>query len=376
MPEAKNDQLREAYDAIKANRLPEARRILDSYLKEKPSDADGWWLMTYAAADADEARRALDTVLRLDPAYPGARELSEELGRLGSRAAGSVPPSVRSLNPTVPAPSQPAKTAVSPVSQTQIDDDFDFDESLDEADEDGSEGGFNRRRLIFATSGFLLLLLLVALVFVFLPRLTNAPEGPQVVNVPSATPSETSDLVFGATPTADEMEIQPTEDGSGSVSLIATSEPLLSSTEMPDLTQTLDTDTLPNETLDAPTADGSAVTAGDYNALYNALTAFEVVPDSIAVEQTSAGATLAGTVCVGSAAALRDGIPNVMAALAGSSTSVIDDGSVQTLGARFTNCADGTVLRYVGVSLADAQAFATGNLTEQAFRAAFRVVTP
>lgn len=371
MPEAKNDQLREAYDAIKANRLPEARRILDSYLKEKPSDADGWWLMTYAAADADEARRALDTVLRLDPAYPGARELSEELGRLGSRAAGSVPTSVRSLNPTVPAPSQPAKTTVSPVSQTQIDDDFDFDESLDEADEDDSEGGFNRRRLIFATSGFLLLLLLVALVFVFLPRLTNAPEGPQVVNVPSAMPSETSDLVFGATPTTDEVEIQPTEDNGGSVSVTETPDPLASPTDTPDVNSTLDTGNL-----DVPTADGSAVTTGDYDALYSALTAFEVVPDSIAIEQTSAGATLAGTVCVGSAAALRDGIPNVMAALAGSSTSVIDDGSVQTLGARFTNCADGTVLRYVGVSLADAQAFATGNLTEQAFRAAFRVVTP
>lgn len=376
MPEATNDQLREAYDAIRANRLPEARRILDGYLKEKSSDADGWWLMTYAAADADEARRALDTVLRLDPAYPGARELSEELGRLGSRAAGSVPVSVRSLNPVVPAPSQPAKTGVPPMGQTQIDDDFDFDESLDEADDNESEGGFNRRRLIFAASGFLLLVLLVALVFVFLPRLTNAPEGPEVVVIPTATPSETGDLVFGATATADESETEPTEDATGSEALTETSAPLLSPTDTPDLVQTPDTDILPTATLEAPTADGSVVTTGDYDVLYNALAAFEVVPNSIAIEQTSEGATLAGTVCVGSAAALRDGIPNVMAALAGSSASLPDDGSIQTLGARFTNCADSTVFRYVGVTLADAQAFAAGNLTEQAFRAAFHVVTP
>jgi hypothetical protein len=366
MPEATNDQLREAYDAIKANRLPEARRILDSYLKAKPNDADGWWLLTYAAADADEARGALNTVLRLDPAYPGARELSDELVRLGGRAAGSVPTSVRRLDPVGMSAPQPLKTTVSPVSQPKIDDDFDFDDELDERDEEA--GGSSRRRLIFAASGFLLLILLVVLVFVFLPRLTNAPEPTVVVEVPTATPETPDSLVFGATTTAEDVSAEPTEDGSALVSATETSESPLSPTDTPDLASTLDTNLLPTD--EAP------VTTGDYAALYGALSAFDVVPDSISIEQTSVGATLAGTVCVGSAAALRDGIPNVMAALAGSSASLADDGSVQTLGARFTNCTDNTLLRYVGVSLADAQAFAAGNLTEQAFRAAFRVVTP
>ena len=54
---------------------------------EQPNDVDAWWLYSYAVTDVDQARKALETVLRLDPAYTGARDL---LGSFGGNFLAAV----------------------------------------------------------------------------------------------------------------------------------------------------------------------------------------------------------------------------------------------------------------------------------------------
>src|SRR5690606_11573431 len=79
MTDQTGGSLNAAYEAIKAKDLSRARDLLSTYLVEQPNDVDAWWLYSYAVTDVDQARKALETVLRLDPAYPGARDLLNEL---------------------------------------------------------------------------------------------------------------------------------------------------------------------------------------------------------------------------------------------------------------------------------------------------------
>jgi hypothetical protein len=70
--------LQRAYELIQRDNLTAARDILDDYLVTHPNDADAWWLYAHAVADPVEAQNALQTVLRLQPGYPGASELLDE----------------------------------------------------------------------------------------------------------------------------------------------------------------------------------------------------------------------------------------------------------------------------------------------------------
>ncbi|MBK9122710.1 MAG: hypothetical protein IPM16_06260 [Chloroflexi bacterium] len=98
MTEASGGELRAAYEAIQADELARARDILSAYLVDHPNDPDGWWLYAHAVSDASQGLKALETVVKLDPKYPGAQALIDEATTFDIEPAPSEPARpVRSL---------------------------------------------------------------------------------------------------------------------------------------------------------------------------------------------------------------------------------------------------------------------------------------
>jgi len=348
MSDATTGPLRDAYEAIRANQLPKAREILRAYMVNQPDDADAWWLYTYAVDNTDDARKALENVLRLDSTYPGANDLFNQLNQ-----------SVRSLN----APQSPLNLrklddlAAVPMTQGQKPeiafDDVDFGDidDLDEDDED--ESGFSRRRVLLALGGFALVILLVVLVFLS-PRQTSAPEATNV--------AQTTSIGVTANPSLDAATVATSTIDSG---LNVSPEPSLSI----DLTVTSDL----AQATDIPVSTQSPIVGADLGSFSSALDSFDIVPDSVGVEQTTLGQTLSGSVCLQNQGELRTAIPAAISALASASPQAPAD--VQFIGAKFVNCADNSLMRYVVVSIEDARAFASGSLSASELRSGHRNIT-
>lgn len=72
--------LSQAYDLIEANRIDEARGLLEPLLVSHADDVDVWWLYAHSVNDPHRARRALDRVQSLDALrYPRAKTLLQDL---------------------------------------------------------------------------------------------------------------------------------------------------------------------------------------------------------------------------------------------------------------------------------------------------------
>lgn len=74
--------LEKAYELINKERLDEALTILKPITFSDPDNADAWWLTANAASEPRDARRALVNVLKLNPKYPKARQLLDQLNEM------------------------------------------------------------------------------------------------------------------------------------------------------------------------------------------------------------------------------------------------------------------------------------------------------
>lgn len=353
MSDAKNDPLQVAYEAIQEQRLPEARRILERYLKDNPDQADGWWLYSYTVTEVSDARMALENVLRINPNYEGARELLAELNAQTGMPAGASFPTSASGGVVKQQTSSIASTS-------EIDEElFDFD---DDKSEDSRQETGRGRRVLFALIGFALLVGVVFAIFI-LPQLRDtAPQ---------------------STPTA--VAILPTE----------TQAPLIldMATDVLDLTLTMgeatpsQTETIPSPTDEAiiveievtetsmPQIQITETGIPEFSATWlEALGTFEIVPDSIEQIETNLGRTLSVSVCAAGAAQLRELVPSVVETMARSID--LAPAGTEALGVIFVDCVTQRVLRRVGITTALAQAFVADEIDTGQFRSGFQVITP
>lgn len=355
MSDATSGPLRDAYEAIQANQLPKARGILSVYVAEKPNDPDAWWLYSYAAESPTEARKSLENVLRLDPMYPGARDLLNEINQTIAATTIVLTPAplgVRKLGETVP----PSASPVTSATDDPFDDLDDFDEDDDDDDE---ESGFTRRRILLAIGGFAILVLVVVFIFVILPKLNPQPS-PVPTNIAQTTLVATIEATTDSSVVVTPDVLTPVIDITPSVEPIITEEPSATS-ESPS-----------SATNEVPTPSEQPSTTG-FDGFYAALSNFTVTPDSILVESTSLGSTLSATVCLQNQGELRTAIPSAINGMAATSAEAPAD--TQFIGVKFINCADNSLLRYVVVPIAEAQAFASGTLTAAQLRATQRNIT-
>ena len=93
-------QLHQAVQLAQAGQRSEARQLLWQFLQVEPNNEVAWLWLASVAADQGEYRRALNEVLRINPANQRAQQLLAEL----QQQYGTPPPAVQTYAP----PQQPA----------------------------------------------------------------------------------------------------------------------------------------------------------------------------------------------------------------------------------------------------------------------------
>lgn len=365
MTDTAGGSLNAAYEAIKAKDLAKARDVLSAYLLDNPNDADAWWLYSYAVADPEDGRKALQTVLRLDPAYPGARDLLDELENASPAAPAAVPAPPPGIKPV----SSSAKAAAAAPLTTTVNPEDDLDPEFGFADEDKPRSGGISRVLIAAIAAIAVLAIVFAVLI--LPNLNRDESGS-----PTTDPNQTA-VAAGATDVPTEEAAvatdEPTQDADASATDVPTEEAATedASSAAPtadasaaEPTEEASTDPVPT---DDPTGD-TTNPEESFQPVYDALSTFTLVPDSVTSESTDLGQTVSVEVCAVSAE-LRTVIPGVLTALAAISPQLPAD--AEAVGARIVNCTTNEPLRFVAISIEDAQAYASGSITDADLRQRF-----
>jgi hypothetical protein len=360
-----NQTLSEAYNLIRENKLSRARDLLTAYMVESPNDADAWWLYAYAVEDAEEARKALQNVTRLDPGYPGARDLMDDLVSATQPIAPiASAEAVRRLDSNAPA-------QVSQIRRTQSASTVPAGDLGGRVLEDNAAARSGGRGMLYLGVG-LLVAIIAVFVLLVLPGLQGTAPTPTATAVANATvaavaptaefivPTETT---VGAEASTDEPvatdAVEPTAEAPTEEAATDTPTEEISATDEPATDE-------PSATIEAsqPTAETPVVF--DPSGVYTALATFNVIGGSAVIETTDAGQTLAAGVCRDANQSLRDYSQSVLESLARYAPEAPAD--VEAIGAKIINCDSGATLRYFAVTREDAEAFATGALSADELR--------
>lgn len=349
MSDVTNPELARAYDLIEADDLEKARVILDSYLETHRNDADGWWLYAHAVADPMEAQNALRNVLRIDPDYPGAKDLLSESEQILTPTTTAAATGITRLasRPVVADDSNNPPDFLDRLDDDDddLDDDlYDLDDDFDdEFGEDASEGQSSSRRLLFLFAAILLAVVLIAAAL----AISNQPQNNTTV-VMEPTPTTTIEFV-----------VVPPEN------VLPTLTPEIISTAAVEATDEV---IEPVETEQVSTGD-----SGDFGDIYTTMSDLAVVPDSATIETTSAGSTFLISVCNDSGNLMTTAL-NAIQTLTSQTESLA--GQAEAIGIRVVDCnRDNLLLRSLAISTADAEAFSQGTLTLNELRGKIRPIT-
>ncbi|MBI5669868.1 MAG: hypothetical protein HZC41_17875 [Chloroflexi bacterium] len=403
-----NDQtqqaLAEAFELIEADKLDEARGILKPMLTTHRDNPDVWWLYAHAVTEPEEARTALNQVLRLDPNYPDAAQLLDRLEsqaaprRAGVTVVETEPRYLADIPPTLPDLPEPEDEELADIV------DLDAERKIE------AEEPSRTRLLLLGALGLIALAVIVAIaVLTSQPRrATPTPTSEGIAAEPSNTPlaalpeiteaatsevfttveateagtevvvitAETADVLTevvgptavveatdavvepSATPTRPRPTVRPTEAAS------ATPEPSATPTQA--ATPTAEANTAALATARPTTAVQSA--GGPLDAYIQALIPYGIAPSGVGVEQTTQGNTVIANICAAPGPEVRSKLPEVMDAIARQPVGM----PVDAVGARMVNCADNSALLLIVVPFSDAQAYASGSLSEEDFQARWK----
>ncbi|MFW5709427.1 MAG: hypothetical protein ACOCX5_04320 [Chloroflexota bacterium] len=327
MSQTNTDALARAHELIEQDNLDAARALLGDFTQRNPSSADGWWLYAHAVDDPLEARRALDSVLSIDPAYPGAEALKAQLRLVAPDSVTEEPAETAEFDDEL---FGERKEVAGPLDlgELNLDDErFDLDD-LD-ADELAELEASSRRRPQTALRklvmlGVILLLVLIG-VLILLSTLDEGDQGEELAEVP------TSVAQMGTEATEEPFIFVP-----------------------------------PEATEQVGETDGALG-----NTLIAALNEFDLASDTTRVVQTDLGNTEIATVCA-SINDLGQIIDDAMMTLADD----VDASALATdaVALEFVDCTSDDVLNIIGVSSVDLTAFRQGALDDREYRRAWQVL--
>jgi len=341
-----------AFELIENDRLNDAVALLEPMLEKDANNADVWWLYTHAVSDPVKARNALNNVLRLDPNYPGASDLSKSFDMKYPATAAT---SIKSLSPS----SLPRSAEILPDVEPEDDvsDLFEDDlfEDMDEEETPATTPPRRRRFLIPLVAALAIVVLVVALV-VINPFKRTAPPPTATVGAQVAAATSTTEIIVPPTNEATEVptdEPTPTQEV---VSVPTEPEPTATETEA----VVAATEAVTSEATTNPATP-------DFSSLNTALSAYDVPEGGIEIATTSLGETLVVTVC-GDRSALAD----VMSIVANESVSLGD--SIDGVGVSIGDCTTPSTMRVIGAALDDVAAYVSGTLSRQDFQKLWRPV--
>lgn len=384
MSDATNQVLEQAYSLIEADRLDEAEALLKPVLAEDPDNVDAWWLYVHAVKDVETARMALNTVLKLDPTYPGATDLLSTLEqRFPMPLAAATTGTVKRLAPPTSLPDLPE--------DDDIDAPFDLDSGVLPPVEPVAEDKFaqaerklaaaqaaaqQRRRFnpIWLALGALIAVVALVVLFLALRGGQTPPIVATATLVSQGFPDSTAPVIVDATEVVTaEVTIAATDELDAAKTEIAAASTVIDQT--PDVTLTEEATSSVDATAEVTqdTAGGAPVAStpaaeSEITAVASALAAFDAVEGSTGKQVTLLGNTLLTDVCSApDAASLGTVLAGSMTALAGAGSAA--DTDTQALGLRLVDCDTGEVLRVIAVPLESALSFASGSIDDATFQA-------
>ncbi|MEP7293989.1 MAG: tetratricopeptide repeat protein [Chloroflexota bacterium] len=315
--------LSRAYELVEAGQYEDARAILDPILVAEPNNADAWWVYAHAVTSADDGRKALENVVRIDPRYPGASDLLAQ-----ARDLAPTKPKITTL------PSQPESFPSS-----LPEDDLDFEDEVQDSTREHPAQQADEKRGVPVLAILAVVAAIVIVLVLVLPSL----------NPPAALPTATS---------AAEVVVVPTD-----ASIAVTTDEVTSGTEATAPTR---------RSTVTPTAEGATAEAvsSDFPAVNEALAAFTLTENGVTQTATSLGNTLLVSVCSAPGREMRTLLPQVMNALAQQSPAL--DASIQAIGVSLVNCETGTAMLTVASDLISAQNYAAGGLSDAQFAATWK----
>ncbi|MBA3873336.1 MAG: tetratricopeptide repeat protein [Anaerolineae bacterium] len=326
--------LKQAFSLIEAGNLEDAKALLRPILESEKDNADVWWLYSHAVTDTESARLALNNVLRIDPSYPDARDLLNQLETQQKIESsddilemGKDPSFIPAMPSTIP-----GITALPPRPAQSSDIGFDSSEELpDDMFDDETPEPFYRRPLFYIPLISLFLIIALAIVIIK-PFAVNSPA-------PIITPQNTQAALL-ETPTTEAL-------ASGQA------------TEVP--------------TVQVDTSVTAEAVASNFSDVSTALAGFTLSSDGgVALADTSLGKTLVASICTTAGKEMRDALPKAMDALAKASTDYASQ--AQMVAVKMVDCTTNSTLLWIGASIEDATAFANGTLTDKDFQAKWRPV--
>jgi hypothetical protein len=320
----------EAYDLIEQGNLTAARQLLDTIRAENQNNPDFWWVYAHALEDEQAGREALQQVQLLQPDYPGIDNLLQ-------KARMSVAQTLPTTRPRQSLPDLPNTGSRDDDFGEMDDDDFAVDEPL--------QGNNRRNMLLLGGAAAVVLFILAAMIIPGL--LENETQ-------PTATPLAQA-IVPTDEPTATEPLIIPSDEPTAT-------EPLIIPSDEPTATKEIAAPT------DEPTAEPN--TADGYSELAAQLSDYEVPANGIEVGETLLGNTFLVTTCSTPGPVANQSILNIVNTIKGETLPA----DITAIGFRIANCADGTVLRIVGVARSSFDDFAADNITAQQLQGMLRPI--
>jgi hypothetical protein len=425
MSDPKDQALEQAFERIESGFPDEAAAILKPLLEADPDDVDAWWLYAHAVREPNEARRALNNVLRLDPDYDGAAAMAATLDekfpapRIRRLDAAPPPESMPEAPASIPEPAAPAPvvSAAAAARAERV--------AAATAREPERTPTPSARRAAFPILPVVIAAVILIALFIILnggggggeatATPTSIAQGaltatPGIGDMVEATPEATTAIdVATEEPAATDVIDERTPDSTAAVDT-ATDEPAATdvvsgvgeptaeatpiidataatmdmtaevtvelgdvtpeatpATEIPsEITPTSDAalvEVTPEVTSDA----GAAGESADFSMLDGVLARYTLPENGIEVVQTALGNTLQISVCSIRGPEMRARVQEVLTLISRESPSLPAD--IDGIAARMTNCDDGSTLQILGVPRATADAFANRTINAASFEA-------
>lgn len=351
-----NSLLSQIYTLIEADQHAEAVDLLRPLLAEYPNNPDAWWLYAHAVTDIDDAHAALQTVLSLDPQYPGARDLQEQLEE-ASRGAG---------NPLVDMELQPIRTIPDvPDALPELEPMPEFERHVAYSDVTAEPRGGAPDWLRMAALALLFLCAIVGALL--LSQSALAPGSEPTATVVAGDFETATAIIMAATASAEALG-----QGGGDLSLTATASAGTTGQGESDLALTATAimagaqNQVPTQEIDeSAQATALAPLQGAFQSAFGETSA-------VSIESTSRGETLVVRLCSEQPGVLlRATLERALETLSGEG-DVLQFGA-QALGFRLVSCDDpGTEYRLLTASMTDVRGYLSGIFDAEAFQARLR----
>ncbi len=271
MSDSINTVLQRAYEMIEIDELEQAQELLAPLLETDEKNPALWWVYSHALRDQAIGQLALDRVLELDPSYPGANELKEDVLEIQSRDADFLQ----------------VDADESASAQDVVDVIDDWDDLQPELD-DGSDDAGGRRGAVA-----LALILFVAAAGIALVA-SESIDISEILSSSQPTPDAAVIVVVAPPAAPDTLASEPAESAPEAMAQATDMDAVAATAE---LTQTAPAEATADGALSATPVEASALELAFAGNVAERISDFEIDPLASSARETLLGRTIVIQVC-------------------------------------------------------------------------------